>query len=81
MSKQTGYPQESRPGHIRQRDYRARLRSQGLRPIELWVPDTRSPQFAEECRRQSACIADYERRHAVDYDFWEMAADTEGWKT
>ena len=23
--------------------HRARLRAQGLRPIQIWVPDTRSP--------------------------------------
>ena len=32
---------------------RAKLRAAGLRPIQVWVPDTRTPGFAEECRRQS----------------------------
>jgi hypothetical protein len=36
----------------------ASLRRLGLRPIQIWVPDTRSPGFAEECRRQSAMPAD-----------------------
>jgi Protein of unknown function (DUF3018) len=36
---------------------RARLRAQGLRPIQLWVPDTRSPAFAKEARRQSRLVA------------------------
>ena len=36
----------------------ARLRRAGLRPILVWVPDPRSPGFAEECRRQSAMLAD-----------------------
>ncbi len=31
---------------------RARQRAAGLRLIQLWVPDTRSPRFAAECRRQ-----------------------------
>jgi len=35
------------------RDYRARLRAAGLRPVQIWVPDTRKPQLAEEARRQS----------------------------
>lgn len=35
------------------RAYRRRLRAQGLRAIELWVPDTRASGFAEEARRQS----------------------------
>lgn len=39
---------------------RAALRAAGLRPLQIWVPDTRRPGFAEECRRQSrmAAIAD-----------------------
>jgi Protein of unknown function (DUF3018) len=36
---------------------RARLRAQGLRPIQIWVPDVRSPQFFKEARRQSRLIA------------------------
>ena len=39
------------------RDHRARLRAQGLRPIQLWVPDTRSPDFAREAHRQSLAAA------------------------
>lgn len=40
--------------------YRASLRDSGLRPIQIWVPDTRAPGFTEECRRQSniAAMAD-----------------------
>jgi hypothetical protein len=36
----------------RMRGYRARKQAAGLRLIQLWVPDTRSPRFAAECRRQ-----------------------------
>ena len=32
--------------------YRERKRHAGLRPVQLWVPDTRAPGFAEEARRQ-----------------------------
>ena len=35
---------------------RAALRAQGLRPVEIWVPDTRTPGFAEECARQAAIV-------------------------
>lgn len=41
----------------RVRRYRQRLRAAGLRPVQIWVPDTRAPGFAEECRRQSLRIA------------------------
>ncbi len=46
------------------RSHRARLRAQGLRPVQIWVPDTRSPKFAAEARRQCRLIA--ESRYAVD---------------
>jgi hypothetical protein len=38
-------------------EHRARLRDQGLRPLQIWVPDTRVPEFAEEAHRQSALAA------------------------
>ena len=37
--------------------HRARLRAQGLRPIQIWVPDTRQPNFAAEAARQSHLVA------------------------
>lgn len=37
--------------------HRARLRSQGLRPVQIWVPDVRAPGFAAEAHRQSALTA------------------------
>jgi hypothetical protein len=39
------------------RAHRKRLRKQGLRPIQIWVPDMRSPEFAKEARRQSIAVA------------------------
>ncbi|MDP4024271.1 antitoxin MazE family protein [Methylobacterium sp. NEAU 140] len=33
------------------------LRAAGLRPVQIWVPDTRRPGFADECRRQSRVAA------------------------
>ena len=39
------------------RRHRARLRQQGLRPVQIWVADTRAPGLAEEARRQSLAIA------------------------
>lgn len=37
--------------------YRERLRQQGLRPIQIWVPDVRSPEFAAQAHQQSLAIA------------------------
>ena len=37
--------------------HRERLRQQGLRPIQIWVPDVRSPAFKAEAHRQSLAVA------------------------
>jgi hypothetical protein len=34
------------------REHRERLRAQGMRPIQIWVPDVYAPEFATEARRQ-----------------------------
>lgn len=49
----------SRPESSREkvREHRARLRAQGLRPIQIWVPDVRSPAFVSEAHRQSRAVA------------------------
>jgi surfactin synthase thioesterase subunit len=46
------------------REHRERLRAQGLRPIQLWVPDVRSPAFRAEAHRQS--LATTTSSHAHD---------------
>ena len=39
------------------RAYRQRMRARGLRPIQIWVPDTRTAHFVEEAHRQSRAVA------------------------
>jgi hypothetical protein len=39
------------------RAHRDRLRQQGLRPLQIWVPDVRSPSFKKQARRQSRAVA------------------------
>ena len=39
------------------RAHRERLRRQGLRPIQIWVPDVRSRDFKAEANRQSLAVA------------------------
>ena len=41
------------PGAVRVQKRRSALRMAGLRPVQIWVPDTRRPDFAAECKRQS----------------------------
>ena len=38
--------------------HRQRLRAQGLRPVQIWVPDVRSPEFVAEARRQALAVAE-----------------------
>jgi hypothetical protein len=42
----------------RVRKRREALRAAGLRPVQIWVPDTSRPGFADECRRQSLLVAE-----------------------
>ncbi|SAL03491.1 Antitoxin MazE [Caballeronia calidae] len=58
---------------------RAALRKAGLRPIQIWVPDTSAPGFAEECRRQSLMLRDDPHEQEI-MDFLDAAADREGWE-
>ena len=46
-----------KPSRVKVREHRERLREQGLRPIQIWVPDVRSPAFRSEAHRQSLAIA------------------------
>lgn len=58
--------------------YRARLRASGLRPMQIWVPDTRARGFVQEVQRQSRLVsASKEDRQVLD--FVEAVADDEGW--
>jgi len=57
---------------------RAALRALGLRPVQIWVPDTRAPGFAEECRRQSRLLRN-DPHEKVVLDWIEQVADTTDW--
>lgn len=39
------------------RAHRRRLRKRGLRPVQMWVLDTRSRAFAAEAHQQSVAVA------------------------
>jgi hypothetical protein len=58
---------------VRQRvgAHRARLRREGLRPVQIWVPDVRAPGFAAEAHRQSA-LAAASRHEAEDQTFVDV---------
>lgn len=62
-----GKPKSSRE---KVRRHRERLRQQGLRPIQIWVPDVRTPSFRAQAHRQSLAVAEsataYEDQAFID---------------
>ena len=65
---------------VRQR--RDALRQAGLRPVQIWVRDTKAPGFAEECQRQSRLLREAEEgdpdlRGFMDGALADLAASRE----
>ena len=59
---------------------RLAMRMAGLRPVQIWVPDTRQPGFAQECRRQSQIASQVDVADADMERFMDAAlADVDGW--
>ena len=66
--------------NLRVQQHREALRKSGLRPIQIWVPDTRRPDFAEECQRQSRLVAEADKAEPGLPELMETAlAEMEGW--
>jgi hypothetical protein len=60
--------------------HRDRQRRQGLRLLQVWVPDTSAPGFVDEYRRQAKLVAETYRPDGEDaglLDFWEGVADSD----
>ncbi len=66
-------PHEESSVKKRVREHRRRLRAQGLRPVQIWVPDVRSPEFEREAHRQSSAVAAADRA-ADDQAFIDAAS-------
>jgi hypothetical protein len=64
----------------RVREARAKLRAAGLRPVQIWVPDTSAPGFAAEATRQARALAEWEASPAgrEEMAFWDALA-SEAW--
>lgn len=60
--------------------HRERMRAAGMRPVQFWVPDTRSPEFAEQVRQQCQRL----KGDPIEADTLrfteEAAAHIEGWE-
>ena len=65
----------------RVKKHRDALRMAGLRPVQIWVPDTRQAGFAAECERQSQLIAQAESTNPDIVTMLDQAIhDIEGWE-
>jgi hypothetical protein len=52
----------------------------GLRSVQIWVPNTRHPDFAEECRRQCLLVAQTDSADTDMQQFMDEAlADVDDW--
>lgn len=61
------------------RRYRERMRERGYRQVNIWVPDTRSPEFMERCREQSLRAARADADEGILDDLDVAADEVEGW--
>jgi hypothetical protein len=52
-------------------NYRRRMRAAGLRPVQIWVPDTRAPDFVDKCRAQALAVAAHDPGGAEIMDWIE----------
>ena len=52
--------QQPVPTARRMSDYRARMRASGLRQVQLWLPDTKSPAFIKAAQQQSLALAEHD---------------------
>jgi hypothetical protein len=68
--------QRARPKSSREkvRTYRKRMKAKGMRLVQLWVPDTRTAEFAKEARRQSL-LANRSSHAAEDQAWVDAMAD------
>ncbi len=65
---------KSKPVREKVREHRERLRAQGLRPIQIWVPDVRAPSFRAQAHRQSQAVGASAHAHE-DQAFIDAVSD------
>jgi hypothetical protein len=61
------------------RAYRERMRAAGMRQVQIWVPDSTSPSFRREVRRQSLLVSKGGGERAL-LEGIEAVADLDGWE-
>lgn len=58
--------------------HRDSLRSAGLRPIQIWVPNTALKSFVKECHRQSNLIQHDPQEQEI-LQWIALVSDNKGW--
>jgi hypothetical protein len=62
----------------RVRKHREQLRADGLKPLQIWIPDTRSESFRQKCERESLSLTS-DPQEAEILDWISKVADTDEW--
>lgn len=57
------------------KSYRTRMKERGMRSIQIWIPDTRSQEIADEMRRQSTLVS----RNQEESDVLEFLENVSAW--
>lgn len=79
MKHREGKMQPSEPSTNRVQKHRAKLRKAGMKPVQIWVPDTKSKAFIAECQRQSRLIAQVDDPMISDF-MNEVVNEVDGWE-
>ncbi len=66
--------------NARVQKHRDALRMAGLRPVQIWVPDTRRSDFLQDCRHQSQRVTQSDLADKSIQPLMDGAlADIDGW--
>jgi hypothetical protein len=75
-----GFPMASQISN-RVQKHRDGLRAQGLRPVQIWVPDTRREGFEALCAKQAQLVANLEVNDTdIAKDLNLAVRDIDGWQ-
>ena len=75
-----GFPMASQISN-RVQKHRDGLRAQGLRPVQIWVPDTRLEGFEALCAKQAQLVANVEGGDTdLVRDIYIAVRDIDGWQ-
>ncbi len=62
----------------RVRRHREKMKKAGYRQVQIWVPDTRNPEFIKACRQQALSLkSDPAERELLEW--MEQVQDYGGW--